>query len=141
MHLLLENVMKKLLEMWDGSYKAGTMLGDTNRKHRELYVIPKAAIAKMDATIAKSTKLIPSRMCGTLIAIFSRYRRTAEAHLFFMVTQGPILLKQHLLQVYFDHFLDLSELAKLMVGLSVDMVDQLGFLKDALRRWVDRFDS
>lgn len=140
-HLLLENVTEQLLEMWDGSYKAGTMLGDSNARHSEPYVISKAALEELDVIIASSRKLIPSRMSGTLTAISNRWRWTVDTHLFFLVSLGPIILKPYLPRLYFDHFLDLSEVTKRLIALSIDVDEHLPLIEDGLRRWVAQFDS
>ncbi|KAJ9113700.1 hypothetical protein QFC22_006009 [Naganishia vaughanmartiniae] len=141
MHLLLENVMKQLLEMWDGSFKAATMLGSDTSKHAEPYVLSHAALQKIDAMVTSSNALIPSKMCGTLTAVSSRWRWTADTHLFFLVTLGPIVMKHHLPPMFFDHFIDLSELAKIIIGFSIDRKLQLPYVKSGLQRWVAQFDE
>lgn len=133
--------MKQLLELWDGSYKAGTLLGNVNSKHSEAYVLSRAALQEMDRMVRRSNNLIPSKMCGTVTAVSARWRWTAETHLFFLITLGPIILKPFLPAIYFDHFLDLSESAKVMISLSIDLNSDLEFLRDGLRRWVARFDE
>jgi hypothetical protein len=140
MHVLMENVMKQLLELWDGSFKSQTMLGNKNSRHTQPYVLSKQSLKQIDAIVTNSSKLIPSQMSGTLTAISSRWRWTADTHLFFLLTLGPIVLKEHLPAAYFDHFLDLSELTKIMVALSVHRSTHVPFLRDGLRRWIARFD-
>jgi hypothetical protein len=141
MHLLFENIMKQLLEMWDGSFKSATMSGSDASKHPEPYVLSNAALQQIDVMVTRSNALIPSKMCRTLTTVSSRWRWTAETHLFFLVTLGPIVLKQHLPPIYFDHFVDLSEIAKLLIGFSINRKLQLPYLRGGLRRWVAQFDK
>ncbi|KAJ9095575.1 hypothetical protein QFC20_006622 [Naganishia adeliensis] len=142
MHLLLENVMKGLLELWSGSFKAQTTLGNSKAKSKEPYVIAKQSWDDMDTAVASSGKLIPSAMIGSIVSVSSRWRWTAETHLSFLITLGPIILKDHLAKPYFDHFLDLSALVKKLIGLSIDITEDLPYLEAGLRQWVvDRLIS
>lgn len=142
MHVLLENVMKQLLELWDGSFKAQTMLGNKAARHNQPYVIPKkGGWDEIDLMIVSSSKLIPSKMSGTLTAASNRWRWTAATHLFFLTTLGPIVLKGYLAPQYFDHFLDLSELAKILISFAISADVQLPYLRSGLLRRVTQFDA
>lgn len=91
------------------------MLGNSKSETAEPYVFPKAGWDGMDAAVTASGKLIPSKMIGSIVSVSSRWRWTAETHLFSFITLGPIILKDHLAKLYFDHFLDLSELVKKII--------------------------
>lgn len=142
MHLMLENVMKQLLQLWDGTFKAQSQMKDARAKETPPYVVPaKKGWDEVDLAVLGSAKLIPWKMSGTLTSVSSRWRWTADNHLFFLLTLGPIVLKSYLPPRYFDHFLDLSEMTKILVGVQVDRESQLPFIRNGLHRWVMQFDE
>lgn len=141
MHLVLENVMKQLLQLWDGSFKAETMMKQARAKGTPAYLIPaKGGWDEIDLAVLGSAKMIPWKMSGTLTSVSSRWRWTADNHLFFLLTLGPMVMKPYLPPPYFDHFLDLSEVCKLLVSVSIERDQQLPYIRSALQRWVSRFD-
>lgn len=141
MHLVLENVIKQLLELWSGTYKSSIRLGDAKAKSADAYVITKESWLEIDKMVSLSAKLIPSAMTRSIVSVSARWRWTAETHLFFLLALGPIVLKGHLPPPYFDHFLDLSEMMKMMVKLSLHKDTDIPYLRAGLKRWVCRFDE
>jgi hypothetical protein len=142
MHLILENVMQQLLELWAGTYKSSSIrLGDAKAKSTDGYVITKDSWLEIDRMVSLSAKLIPSAMTRLIVSVSARWRWTAETHLFFLLALGPIVLKGHLPPPHFDHFLDLSELMKMMVKLKLHKETEIPHIRDGLKRWVRRFDE
>jgi hypothetical protein len=140
MHLILENVMKQLLELWSGSYKSQIRQGSGKSKAGDAYVISKKGWDEMDAMAKHSTKLIPSWMCRSILSVSSRWRWTAETHLFFLISLGPILLKEHLPTPYFQHFIDLPEITKVLIEPKIN-VNDLASVDQKLQDWVSKFDE
>lgn len=141
MHLVMENVIEQLLDLWSGTYKSAIHLGNATAISKEPYVISKKTWKDIDKDVVDSAKLIPAFMTGSIPSVSKRWRWTAETHLFFLLTLGPIVLKDRLPASYFHHFLDLSELTKIMVQTSVSEDSDLPALGAGLRRWVARFDE
>lgn len=140
-HLILENVMKRLLQFWGGKFKSQVPAGDENAKFIDACVLSKDSWDTMNRMVTLSSKLIPSSMRNSITSVSTRLRWTAETHLFFLITLGPIILKEHLPAPYFHHFLDLSELMKLTVGLNLEKATDLQCIRTGLLRWVNRFDE
>ncbi|KAJ9124352.1 hypothetical protein QFC22_001152 [Naganishia vaughanmartiniae] len=141
MHLLLENVGKGLLDLWSGTYKAQTIRGNAKSKSAELYVLPKSAWDRMDAAVVASGKLIPTAISGTLPSVSKRWRWTAETHLFFITTLGPIILKGNLSEPYYRHFVEFSELVKKLIALTMNLETELPLVESGLKKWVVDYDQ
>lgn len=137
MHPLSENVMKQLLEYWCGELKPAA--GPAVTENGERFVIPSAAWREIDEIIAVSLKHIPAVMTRGLKSVSNRRTWTADTYSFFLVTLGPAILKGYLPQPYFDHFVQLSEISKSLLGLS-NNDESIDEAESGLEKWVNKFD-
>jgi hypothetical protein len=142
MHLLFENVVKQLLECWGGKYKTEVVKGKKTINSQDPFVIPEKAGGwkDIDSIMSASIKLIPSTMSRTLTSISNRRSWTAETYSFFLLTLGPAIMKDYLQPVYFEHFVKLSEIAKVILSLKI-RVEDISKVEAGLREWVDEFDQ
>lgn len=76
MHILFENIMKEMLGLWEGTYKAGMVRGNGNIRLgdciAESYVKPKQDWDDMDNEVAKSNSTIPAKLARRLGSITKR---------------------------------------------------------------------
>lgn len=112
MHILLENIMKELLAIWEGKYKAsmitGTSDGRLGAAAGEDYVISKSDWDEMDKDVSASNRTIPSQMARRMESVTKRGYWTAESYSYLLIHLGPIILKGRLGARYYEHYVKLS---------------------------------
>lgn len=144
MHILFENIMKELLLLWEGKYKAAqitqTVGGSLGTASNEDYVIPEHTWKVMNAEVSHSNKSVPSQICRGISSLTTRGFWTAETYSFFMTHLGPILLKGRLATKYYQHFLKLSEMARILTQIEI-AEDQLEVVESGMRAWVEQFEK
>jgi hypothetical protein len=87
MHLLLEHVMKQLLELWSGLYKVEAVTGSDRGKQSDSFGISAQSWERMDDSMAASIKLIPSKMTRSPTSTSARPSWTAGMYNFFLPQQ------------------------------------------------------
>jgi hypothetical protein len=144
MHILFENIMKQLLSLWEGHFKAtqvhsegtGTLGGLPN----EDYVIPEDVWTVMNDEVSKSNEFGPSQISRRLSSVTIRAYWTADTYSYFLTHLGPILLKDRLPRKYYEHFLLLSKMARIMIQTEITEED-LTDLDKGLVKWVRQFEK
>ena len=140
MHILLENIMKELLLLWEGKYKAAMVTGAADGRLAEDYVISKGDWDTIDREVSQSNKTIPAKMSRRLGSISKRGYWTAESYSYFLVHLGPIVLQNRLNKRYYEHFIRLSALSSKLIDLEMDN-ETLGELRTGLVTWVEDFEK
>lgn len=144
MHILLENIMKELLGIWEGKYKSsmvtGTADGRLGTATGEDYVIPKAFWDDMDKEVSASNATIPSQMGRRMEAITKRSYWTAESYSYFLIHLGPIILKGRLAGRYYRHFLTPAHLSKLLTKMELTL-EEVETIDRGLVAWIREFEE
>ncbi|KAJ9095019.1 hypothetical protein QFC21_005812 [Naganishia friedmannii] len=98
MHILFENIMKELLGLWEGKYKASMVTGAVNGRLSaaagENYVISKVDWDAMDGEVASSNATVPAQMARRLGSLSKRGYWTTETYSYFLLHLGPTVLKE-----------------------------------------------
>jgi hypothetical protein len=143
MHILFENIMKELLGLWEGTYKAAMVTGDETARLGdrigETYVIPKSGWDAMDNEIAASNATIPARLMRRLGSITKRGFWTAETYSNLLSHLSPIILKGRLQEPYYSHFCKLSALSNILSQLEIK-VEDVYIVRAGLIDWVAEFE-
>lgn len=135
MHLLWENVMKNMMQLWTGSYKGLA----TGTEDYELHPTVWAAIGE---ACEKSGSSIPSAFGPRPPNVATdKMSWTAESRAFWTLYMGPVLLRNRFAKrTYYDHFIELVKLLNtcLQFELSLDQVSQIrqGFIE-----WVKKYEE
>lgn len=66
MHILFENIMKELLGLWEGDYKASMVTEDADGKLKEDYGVAKRDWDAMDREVSESNATVPEQMARRL---------------------------------------------------------------------------
>jgi hypothetical protein len=144
MHILLENIMKELLAIWEGKYKAsmitGTPDGRLGSAAGEDYVISKNDWDQMDKDVSASNRTIPSQMARRMESLTKRSYWTAESYSYLLIHLGPIILKGRLGARYYQHYVKLSHLSKLLTKIELT-VEEVDTIKRGLVAWVREFEQ
>ncbi|KAJ9111247.1 hypothetical protein QFC22_006547 [Naganishia vaughanmartiniae] len=144
MHILYENIMKELLGLWDGTYKAsmitGTADGRLGQVPGERYVVSQAHWNQMDKEVSSSNATVPAEMARRLGSISKRGYWTAETYSYFLAHLGPIVMRGRLSKVYYDHFVDLSRITNIICKLEITN-DEIAEIRSGLVEWVTQFES
>ncbi|KAJ9112909.1 hypothetical protein QFC19_000464 [Naganishia cerealis] len=138
MHILLENIMKELLTIWEGKYKL-SLTNELGVSSVEEYVLPRSIWDAIDVEVSTSNSTIPAQMARWLGSITKRGYWTAETYSYFLMHLGPIVLKGRLPPYYYDHYLQLSNLSKLLTKLEIT-VDENSKIRSGLVEWVKGFE-
>jgi hypothetical protein len=139
MRLRFENVIKELLGLWEGNYKAKSLTGIDNAPPADDFVIPTTLWTTMDRALMNSNKTVPAEMASRIRSINNRGQSTAESYSYFLLFLGPIVLKDRLPLRYYMHFLKLSDLVRRITRLEID-TRSLGELQKGFGSWVRDFD-
>jgi hypothetical protein len=143
MHILFENIMKEMLGLWEGTYKAGMVTGDDNIRLgdciAESYVIPKQDWDDMDNEVAKSNSTIPAKLARRLGSITKRGFWTAETYSYVLTHLGPIIFKDRLPEPFYSHYCKLAGLSKVLSQLEIT-VKEIYAVRAALVDWVSDFE-
>lgn len=136
MHLLFQNVVKNLVNLWMGKFKG---LDNGN----EDYIIPEAIWAEIGQETASAVKNIPAafvRSLGNIANAQGGY--TAEGWAFWFMYLGPTLLRGRLRSPYYNHFLALVKILKACIKFSLSS-DEIDELDKEITAWVlsyERYD-
>jgi len=133
MHLLFENVIKNLVNLWMGKFKN---LNDGT----EDYIIPEKIWEEIGKETTSAIKNIPAafvRSLGNIIkeqAIF-----TAEGWAFWFMYLAPILLKGRLHQKFYKHFLELVDILKTCMKYSLSHIE-VDNMERQIISWVETYE-
>jgi hypothetical protein len=137
MHVFYENIMKAMLGLWQGTYKAAMMTGRDELD--EDYVVPERQWQLIDEEVAESTKLVPAQMAPSISSVSERGYWNADTYAYFMMHLGPIVMKNRLPARYYNHFVDLADLVQLSTRIEITETEvrriELGFVS-----WVQEFE-
>lgn len=134
MHIVWENIVKQLLDMWCSNYKG---MGEGSGS----YQLQPTIISAIAEGITKSGSTVPSSYgCRTPNIETERHHFTAEAWSMWTMLLGPVLLRGRFREdKYYKHFVRLVQLLNTCLQLTVtaEEIDQLelGFAK-----WVQSFE-
>ncbi|KAB5593712.1 Dynein heavy chain, cytoplasmic [Ceratobasidium theobromae] len=133
MHLLFENLVPNMIRHWIGEFKGldqGTGRYEIDKRHW-------AAIGNLTAS---ATKTIPSSFVGTLPNIAQdRQLYKAEAYAFWIQYLAPILLKNTLPNLYYDHLLLMREIILRCLQLTITR-PELDELQLMVNQWVADYE-
>jgi hypothetical protein len=133
MHLLFENVVKNLVNLWMGRFK-DLDKGDEN------YIIPMLIWKEIGKETVSAVKNIPAafvRSLGNIADEQGGY--TAEGWAFWFMYLAPILLKDRLGLPYYNHFLKLVEILKICLKFSLSH-QEIDELEEKIISWVIAYE-
>ncbi|KAG8978750.1 hypothetical protein FRB94_013160 [Tulasnella sp. JGI-2019a] len=131
MHLLFENTIPNLIQLWRGTFKVNLMGVGV-----EDYVIPEHIWDAIGRETAGAVKTIPSSFVGHFPNIATNqglYK--AEYYSFWFQHLAPILLKDCLPSKYYKHMCDLVCIIKTCLEFSISE-ERLTILQTELITWV-----
>jgi hypothetical protein len=133
MHLLWENVIKNLFQMWFDDFKhLGTGTGN--------YRIPKKVVEIIGKESAAAGPFIPSAFGPSPPNIASdKVSWTADTRSFWTIHLGPRLLRDRLPQPYFAHFIDLVKLLNTCLAYEIER-PQIHDLRNGFANWVRTYE-
>lgn len=140
MHLLFENIMPQLLAAWRGKYKNEKDEKGQDRQDERDFVFNDATWEELKLEIKGSNTMVPSQFAPYVNPIDRKSFWTAETYSYFLMYLGPIVLRDRLPPRYYQHFIALSELTKLMVKLDITD-DDLHRSEHDLTQWVRDFEK
>ncbi|QRV90391.1 hypothetical protein RhiJN_18409 [Ceratobasidium sp. AG-Ba] len=133
MHLIFENLVPNMILHWTGEFKDVDEGTGAYRLGKEVW----AEIGKLTTNAAKT---IPSAFVGTLPDIAKdRNHYKAEAFSFWFLYLGPILLKDRLPRVYYQHYLLIREVVNRILQFDMRR-DSLDELDRMVREWVGEYE-
>jgi hypothetical protein len=133
MHLLYENVVKNLVNLWKGKYKG---LDDGTQD----YIIPEHIWKQIGEETVDAVKDIPLafvRSLGNIDNDQSNY--TAEAWAFWFMYLAPFLLKNWLSDLCFQHMCQLVDILKTCIRFILQ-ADEIDALDDQIISWVQEYE-
>jgi hypothetical protein len=135
MHLVYENLIKNLIDLWTGSFK--------NIDHTdENYVIDKKVWKAIGEATARSGSTIPGAY-GARPLNFSEDRKgvTADMLSFWTLYLGPIYLEKAFPdQTVYNHFVELVCLINICLQFEIER-NQLPHLKESFAAWVEKYEE
>ncbi|QRW02701.1 Transposase family tnp2 [Ceratobasidium sp. AG-Ba] len=133
MHLIFENLVPNMILHWTGEFK------DVNQG-TGAYRLAKEDWVEIGKLTAGAGKTIPSAFVGTLPDIAKdRKLYKAEAFSFWFLYLGPILLKDCLPRIYYEHYLLIREVVNRILQFDMRR-DSLDELDRMIRQWVDEYE-
>jgi hypothetical protein len=136
--------MKQLLSLWEGQFKAAQVHSDGTGMlgglPNEDYVILEHVWTIMDDEVSKSNKFVPSQISRRLSSVTIRAYWTADTYSYFLTHLAPILPKDRLSRKYYEHFLLLSKMARIMTQSEITE-EELTDLDKGLLKWVRQFEK
>ena len=133
MHLLYENVVKNLVNLWKGKFKG---LDDGAQD----YIIPEHIWKQIVAETVAAVRDIPSafiRSLGNIESDQSNY--TAEGWAFWFMYLAPFLLKNRLNDHCFRHMCQLVEVMKTCIQFTLQDAE-IDRLEDQIVSWVQEYE-
>jgi hypothetical protein len=134
MHLIYENLLPQLLDLWTGDYK-GFDAGI------EAYTIAPTVLSAIGEAVKKSGNTIPSTYgCRVPNPFTERGNFTAEAWSMWGLLLAPILLQRRFIHSkYYVHFIKLIGFLNTCLKLKVT-ADEIDNLEIGLAQWVTEFE-
>ncbi|KAJ3500927.1 hypothetical protein NLJ89_g9571 [Agrocybe chaxingu] len=134
MHLLFENVVKNLFNMWMGSFKNLT-------SENEDFIIPADIWKKIGKETVNAVKYIPSQFVRSVKNLVDdQTTMNAEAWSFWFMYMAPILLKNRLVEKYYRHACDLVTIMKMCTQFSITR-EEVDELEEHIIQWVQRYEK
>jgi hypothetical protein len=134
MHLLFENIVKNLVNLWMGKFKGlDDGIGD--------YIIPKHIWKQIGEETVATVKNLPAafvRSLGNLAEDQTTY--TAESWAFWFMHLGPILLKGRLGDQYYKNYSLLVTIMKTCIQFSITE-EELTTLEAKIIAWIVGFEK
>lgn len=136
MHILFENIIKQLFNLWDGSRQARQA-----RKFQEEWVIAEHDWVALSNDLTQSQASIPAEIARNIsVPLEQRSSWTAETWSFFLMFMGPIVFQNRLRNPYYKHYLKLAKLARGLTKLVINKVDLEVMHREAIE-WVVEFEK
>ena len=134
-HLLLENVIPNLVDLWTGQFK-GLDVGN------EDYQIAQHIWEEIGWETAAAIKHIPASFVRVLSNIASdRSLFTAESWCFWFVYLAPKLLENRFKKnKYYDHMSELGKIMKITLQFEITR-DQVDDIEKRLVKWVQKYEK
>ncbi|KAJ7206889.1 hypothetical protein GGX14DRAFT_366816 [Mycena pura] len=136
MHLIPENLIKNLLDLWTGDFK-GLDEGSGS------YVLQPGTIDAIGATCTAAGDTTPSAFGARVPNLATqRHYYTAESYTLFTTLLGPVSLRGRFADdKYYRHFLDVFDIFNdcTAMGLDRDYVD--GAFRDRVIDWVEHYEE
>lgn len=137
MHLMFENVIKTLLDLWTRSRdyeKFGSGV--------EGYLIDGTVWAAIGAACSKSGDTIPSSFGGRVPNIQKkRSELTSESILIFATLLAPgLLLHKFTNDAYYRHFIELVKLINQCIGIELTTQD-VQYIREGFAKWVKKYED
>lgn len=139
MHVLFENVMPQLLLCWRGKYKNEKDDKGKEQADQRGFVLSDAAWEELKSEVAASNTMVPSQFAPYVNPIDRKSYWTAETYSYFMMFLGPIVMKDRLPSAYYRHFVELSEITKVLVKIDMKRTEA-DMLTGRLIKWVKDFE-
>lgn len=135
MHLIWENVVKNLMLLWSGDYKALDV-------GREAYELPKALWEAIGLASADSGSTIPSSLGPRSPNIASEKASwTADSRSFWTLFVAPIVLDGRFLKdKYYTHFVDFINLVNKCLLYEIER-SEVEEVKKGFIHWVQRYEE
>lgn len=133
-HLLLENVIPNLVDLWTGQFK-GLDAGDGG------FEISRHIWEEVGKETAAAVRDIPASFVRVLSNIATdRSLFTAESWCFWFVYLAPILLKDRFMKKkYYKHMCELAEIMKIMLRFRCT-IEQVKDVEERLISWVEKYE-
>ena len=136
MHIIWENVIKGLLDIWTGKYK-GLSFDDSDD-----FVLDQTVLSVISEACLGSGSTIPASFgCRVPDPFEQRHYFSAEAWGLWGMVVGPVVLRQRFNDPqYYDHFLKLIRLINicLLPEITSTQVDEL---EAGFAQWVQTFEE
>jgi hypothetical protein len=136
MHLIPENVIKNLLDLWTGEFKGL----DTGKEEYEITVANREAIGR-DCALAGDTT--PAAFGARVPNPHTqRHYFTAESYTLWTTLLAPVLLYGRFKRPkYYNHFLDLVSIFNDCLALSIDRDYVDTVLRQKIVHWVKKYEQ
>jgi hypothetical protein len=133
MHLLFENVVQNLVNLWMGRFKnLDSGVGD--------YIIPRGVWDEIGDETVSAVKSIPAAFVRSLGNITNEQGiYTAEGWAFWAMYLAPILLKGRLGSKYYRHFLQLVKILKTSIKFTLSH-PEINELEGEIISWVKLYE-
>jgi hypothetical protein len=134
MHLLLENVVKNLFNMWKGTFKG---IDDG----KEEYIIPEEDWTKIGKETANAITSIPAAFVRRLgNPVEDQATMTAEGWSFWFMYIAPVVLNGRFeKEAYYTHFMSLVSIMKRCIQFSITH-DEIDTLHTDIVNWVKEYE-
>ncbi|KAJ9127066.1 hypothetical protein QFC24_001300 [Naganishia onofrii] len=135
MHVLFENIMPQLMLCWRGKYKNDKDDKGKDVTDRRTFVLSDTAWEEIKLEVAASNTMVPSQFALYVNSIDKKSYWTAETHSYFLMHLWPIIMKDRLPTPYYRHFVELSEITKVLVKIEMTQ-SEVDSLPAQLVKWV-----